>query len=162
MRVPTRRELGLTALGVVAALVAANGLSLLAPVLGVEPVESVLDPYITAQPLVLVAMAVLSLVVVAPAEELLFRGAIQGRLGRAFGAVGAVALSSLVFGAFHVANFESGLVGVAFATSIVVAVGLILGALYERTGNLTVPILVHGVYNFVLLTAAYAAVVGWI
>ncbi|MDR9382041.1 MAG: CPBP family glutamic-type intramembrane protease [Natronomonas sp.] len=38
-------------------------------------------------------------------------------------------------------------------------IGAVFGALYERTGNLAVPILVHAVYNVVLLAISYLAVV---
>jgi hypothetical protein len=158
-RTPTRDELKWTAGGLVAALAVAVGSGLLGGLLGVETVTSVLEPYIVADPAVLLALGALSVVLVAPAEELLFRGAIQTRLGRAFGPVLTVGLASLLFASLHVFNFAGGAVGVVFATATIFAVGVVLGTVYERTGNLAVPVLVHGLYNAVLFGVSYLALV---
>lgn len=100
------------------------------------------------------------MVLVAPAEELLFRGAIQTRLGRAFGPALTVGLSSLLFASIHVLNFAGGATGVLFATATIFTVGAVLGAVYERTGNLAVPVLVHGLYNATLFGLSYLAAAG--
>lgn len=50
-------------------------------------------------------LAVVLGAVVAPIEELLFRGAIQGRLRRAFGPTGAIVGASARFACVHVLNF---------------------------------------------------------
>jgi membrane protease YdiL (CAAX protease family) len=51
---------------------------------------------------------------------------------------------------------------VVFATGVIAVVGAILGIAYERTGNLTVSILAHGLYNAILMTIAYVSAVGWV
>jgi hypothetical protein len=38
---------------------------------------------------------------------------------------------------------------------MITVVGSIFGALYERTGNLVVPILVHATYNTILFGLSY-------
>lgn len=76
-------------------------------------------------------------------EETLFRGALQGGLSPKLGPVGAVAVASLLFGLCHAVNR-------AYAVAATV-LGAWLGGLYALTGNLLVPVLTHGLYDFVAL-----------
>lgn len=100
-------------------------------------------------------MAVISVLVVGPAEELLFRGVVQGLLRRAMAAWPAIALTSVVFGVVHVAAVV-GTTGQAFVYATIAALlGLVLGYTYERTGNLAVPALTHGLYNATLFSLQY-------
>lgn len=161
VRIPTRREAGWTVATVVAALVAANGLYALAGELGLDPARSVIDAGGGLDPVVYLAIGALSIVLVGPAEELLFRGAIQGRLRRSFGPTMSILVASALFASFHVFNFQGSLLSIAFATGIIGVVGAVLGIAYERTGNLAVPILAHGIYNAILTTVAYVFAVGW-
>lgn len=83
-------------------------------------------------------------VVLAPlSEELVFRGFIYAGLRRWLGKWPAVMLASLAFTLvhlqFHWALFFQ-----------IMLLGIILALLYERTRNLLVPILAHGVYNFAI------------
>ncbi|QAU13817.1 CPBP family intramembrane metalloprotease [Halorubrum sp. BOL3-1] len=95
------------------------------------------------------AMIAVSLLVVGPVEELLFRGVVQGGIRRAFDAVPAVLIASLAFGLIHLPAV-SGTTAEQWAyVGVVVVLGSVLGALYEWTDNVVVPGLVHGVYNAV-------------
>lgn len=147
-RVPTRRDLTWIGGGIVVAVVAA--IALLALVDATVGMPGYVAEAESGSATYLVALAVLSLVLVAPAEELLFRGAIQGRLGRAFGVAGSVLGGSLLFATIHLANFTGPLLPVVAAAAVVGAVSLVFGYAYERTGNLVVPVLVHGCYNALL------------
>jgi len=120
--------------------------------------EPVLGAVGAVDPTFLLAMAVLSVVLIAPAEELLFRGAVQGRLRERFGAVPAVAGASLLFGSMHLVNFTGALAPTVATILLLAVVGAVYGAVYERTGNLVVPIAVHATYNVVLLAGTY---LGW-
>jgi membrane protease YdiL (CAAX protease family) len=108
-------------------------------------------------PTFLLGLAVLSVFIVAPAEELLFRGAIQGRLRQSVGPAPAIAVASLLFGSMHVANYAGRLAPILATTGLLVVVGAIFGVLYERTGNLAVPVATHAAYNVVLLVSSYLA-----
>jgi membrane protease YdiL (CAAX protease family) len=93
------------------------------------------------------AMIAVSLAVVGPVEELLFRGVVQGGIRRAFDAVPAVAIASLAFGLVHLPSV-SGTPAERWAyVGIAVALGAGLGAVYEWTDNVVVPGLAHGAYN---------------
>lgn len=161
LRIPSRRDVGWILGTIVAALAAANGLHALAGALGLDPVRSVVDAGGGLDPVLYLVIGVLSIVLVGPAEELLFRGAIQGRLRTAFGPTVSILVASALFASFHVFNFQGSFQAVLFATAIIGVVGAILGVAYERTGNLAVSILAHGLYNATLTAVAYASAVGW-
>jgi membrane protease YdiL (CAAX protease family) len=83
----------------------------------------------------------------APAEELVYRGIVQGRLRAAFDTFGVVILGGLLFGVLH---FLVGLMtqGVSVGGSLywgidTVIPGLVWGYAYERTENPLVPAVTH-------------------
>lgn len=103
----------------------------------------------------------LSILVVGPAEELVFRGAVQGLLRRPWGPGPAIALASLVFGGVHYwAVVGPGPMERLLYVAIAAALGAVLGVVYEWTGNLVVPSLAHGVYNATLFVVQYLDVTG--
>lgn len=77
-------------------------------------------------------------------EEAFFRGAIQGMINGMFGAGPAIILASIAFGLAHYLNWSY-----AVLTGLV---GLYLGLLFSWSGNLWIPMLVHGLYDFIALT----------
>ena len=160
LSVPTTRELKWVGGGVVVTVVAAFGLLALSNALGVEPVESVIEAPILANPTLLLVLAGLSIVVVAPAEELLFRGVVQGRLRRTFGAPVAIGVASLLFASVHLLNLVTVGSGAVVMVGVIFVVALVLGVAYERTGNLAVPILVHGAYNTTLFLVSFVSLGG--
>jgi len=151
---PSARELGWALAGVVAALVVAIVVSAVLAALDLVP-ESVLGDAVVSDPNLVLGLAVLSIVLVAPAEEFLFRGVIQGRLRRSLGPVGAVVGSSLLFGSLHLGNYTGETAAVVAGALLIACVGTVFGILYERTENLAVPIVAHGVYNTVLMMLSY-------
>nr|WP_303647111.1 CPBP family intramembrane glutamic endopeptidase [Haloarchaeobius salinus] len=93
-----------------------------------------------------------NLLLIGPAEELLFRGVIQGRLRESFGPALAIGITSLGFALSHVPSYWIGgsdllTSGVFFALLGIAAGGIILGGIYERTKNLIVVALIHGLIN---------------
>jgi membrane protease YdiL (CAAX protease family) len=57
----------------------------------------------------------------------------------------------------HLANYSGSLPCVVAGALLIAAVGAVLGAVYERTGNLVVPILAHASYNVVQVMTSYLA-----
>jgi membrane protease YdiL (CAAX protease family) len=104
-------------------------------------------------------LGVASILLVGPAEELLFRGAIQGRLRRAFGPVGAIVITSLLFVPLHLPTYSGSAIAIAAFMVIVFVASAVLGYVYERTGNLAINALIHGLYNAALAISAYLALV---
>ena len=107
----------------------------------------------------LLALVVVSLLVIGPSEELLFRGVIQRYLSGVFSRASAVLVTSVLFAAVHAPTFAmatSGLTSVVAAATIF-AISVTLGYSYALTDNLVVPTVVHGVYDATLFGLAYVA-----
>jgi membrane protease YdiL (CAAX protease family) len=151
---PTLREIGVALAGVLAALVVVTVTSAVFAALGLVP-GSVIGDAAFEDPMLLLGLAALSVVLVAPAEEFLYRGVVQGRLRWSFGPVGAVVASSLLFGSIHLGNYTGNTAAVVSGAVVIACGGLVFGTLYERTRNLSVPIVAHAVYNTLLLVLAF-------
>ena len=82
-------------------------------------------------------------------EELLFRGVFQTWLATMGTMIGAILLSNLVFGLLHFRTF--------LYAVIAGAVGIYLGVFHAATGNLLVPIIIHGLYDALALGYAKRA-----
>lgn len=77
-------------------------------------------------------------------EELLFRGVIQAGLEQLTGTATGLVLASLIFGLLH---------AITPAYFILATImGLYLGLLYQLTGNLLIPCLVHALYDWAAIT----------
>jgi membrane protease YdiL (CAAX protease family) len=76
-------------------------------------------------------------------EEMLFRGALQGALTRGTGPWVALAIASMLFGIVHA-------VTPSYAV-LATLMGAYLGWLWQLTGNILTPIVVHALYDFVAL-----------
>ncbi|MCA9517313.1 MAG: CPBP family intramembrane metalloprotease [Myxococcales bacterium] len=81
------------------------------------------------------------------AEEILFRGFLYRNLRDVLGRTGAVFFSGFVFGAVHLDPER--LVPLA-------GLGMVLAVLYEWSGALAVPIVVHGLWNLLQLISVWA------
>lgn len=111
----------------------------------------ILRPSAPIQPLNgwnLLFIAIVMLAVVAPAEELIFRGilqrVLQGGVGRWYG----ILLAGLIYGVMHAGY------GIAELILFTGAVGVALGFLYDRTNDFGLVVLIHGLTN-VFLFAVY-------
>jgi membrane protease YdiL (CAAX protease family) len=152
-----RRWVALGLGGALTVWLASTGVS---QVLNVEAPTSTVTTAFT-EPWALVAFAVLGVVFVPLAEEVLFRGAIQRRLGRTLGRWPAVVLASFAFLSVHLLNYVGGSVlglGLAFGTLFTVSV--VIGYVYERADSLSVPVVVHVTYNAVVFAVGLAGLLG--
>ncbi|MFP4054166.1 MAG: CPBP family intramembrane glutamic endopeptidase [Phycisphaerae bacterium] len=91
---------------------------------------------------------VVSAGVLAPvSEEVFFRGLVQSMFRRhGAGPWGAIVTTSLIFGAIHVPNFQD--------VAPLVVLSLAMGYCYERTGRLLPSILIHAIFNCLMLIEA--------
>ncbi len=120
--------------------------------------NAIVDPALDGFRDTLLVLVPLSILVIGPAEELLFRGVLQRYLTESFSTASAIALTSLLFALAHVptsllATPDPLAVGVAGA--VLFGISALLGVLYDRTQNLVIPMLVHGLYDAVLFGTAY-------
>lgn len=151
---PIRRSMGYVVGGTGLALMIGMGMWLLLDDLGSAP-ESVIEEVAAIDPVFLLVVAVLSMLLVAPVEEYLFRGVIQGRLRESLGPIPAILGASLLFGSLHFANYIGSPIEILAGVGVITCVGIVFGTLYELTDNLAVPIAVHGIYNVVLSLWSY-------
>ena len=98
------------------------------------------------QPELIVPGLVVMFLIMAPMEELLYRGAIHDTLEGTIGSPGRVLVGGLLFGGMHL-FVSGGLISLLLSTVL----GLLLAAGYERTKNLTVPIAAHAGYWLLLV-----------
>lgn len=114
----------------------------------------------SGDPTYFLIMVPVSILFVGPAEELLFRGAVQGRLRQSWGVWPAILTATVLFGLVHIPAITGGF-GAQLSYALLVAVlGLLLGYLYEYTGNILVPSLIHGAYNATLFGMLYLLEIG--
>jgi membrane protease YdiL (CAAX protease family) len=86
-----------------------------------------------------IALAVLSLVVIAPlVEEIVFRGLLFGALAARLGVIASAAVTALLFGAVH---------GDPVLFPTLAAMGFVTALAYAGTGNLWVAIALHAINN---------------
>lgn len=157
---PSGRELLAGVAAAVLLVVVGQAALRLVPGAGVEDLSSALGRE-GVDPAVLLAFAVVAVVLVGPAEELLFRGGVQGTLRLAFGRWPAIVGASALFTAVHApALVGQRLLAGTAALAVVGVVSLVLGYAFERTGSLVVPVLVHSLYDGLLLGGAYLVVTG--
>jgi hypothetical protein len=93
-------------------------------------------------------MIILAAVVLAPfGEELLFRGVLQSMLRRYLHSPWvAISITSVLFAAIHYPFIDS--------LPALFALSLVLGCSYERTGRLYSPIMIHMLFNLVMVIDA--------
>lgn len=111
------------------------------------------------EPVLFLYLVPVTILFVAPAEELLFRGAVQGLFRQAWGVLPAILLAS---GLFAVAHFLAlGADGSRLVTiGVIFALGLILATVYELSESLLVSAAVHAGWNVIVFAWEYAAVTG--
>ena len=89
-------------------------------------------------------------------EELYFRGLLQGQLVQRCGPWIAIAATSIVFGAAHIAN-DPGVAGLLLALTVG-ASGLVLGVVRHLTGRLGSSMVTHAMFNATALPCSWRPV----
>ena len=153
LSIPSLRDLAWVGGGFVLLFAVAYGLSLLITLLGLETATNAVVEMGRRDPQIFLYMIPISFLFIGPGEELVFRGVVQGLLRKAYGVVPAVLIASVLFGVAH----YLALVGQGRVTYIAIAtgLGLVLGAVYERTGNVVVPAVIHGAWNAMLFAVQW-------
>jgi len=137
--------LGLTALTITATYIAAQiSSSLLTP-----PAEylSRLEQFLPKNQLELFLSVIMSYLVVAPGEELVFRGVIHAELANSLEKRVATLLSAIIFAASHLDIYRL------FPTLVL---GLLTGYSLNKTGSLFPSLIIHGSNNAVAYLISYA------
>jgi membrane protease YdiL (CAAX protease family) len=157
VRVPSLRELLIVLGGWVLIFGSLIVISLLVQATGAQPAENQLGEVARQLPAIIPILIVVMFLVVGPSEEILFRGVVQGRLRETLSAAPAIVLASGIFALVHWFALAGGSSGRLLTVGILFFPSLVFGAVYEYTGNLVVPALLHGLHNSVLLALLWVA-----
>ncbi|TVP80600.1 type II CAAX endopeptidase family protein [Thioalkalivibrio sp.] len=158
LRWPTSNDLRWIAGGSALALAALSVGLLVVSLLGLGVGEHRIHEIGVEHPEVFLLLIPLSFLLIGPGEELLFRGLVQGRLRQAFGAGASIALASVTFAALHVVALSGPLAARLTTVAVLVLPSLVFGLAYERSGNIAVPAVIHGIYNAILFAVSFAAI----
>lgn len=157
---PTAPELTGAVMASVGLAAVGQAALLLVPEAGIDDMSSAVART-GPDPVVFLGLAVTAVVLVGPAEELLFRGAVQGTLRRVFGRRAAITGASVLFTAVHVPVFGDTRPTAVLAVLGVVFLGsVVLGYAFEQTGSLVVPTVIHSLYDGLLLVTGYLLATG--
>ncbi|GAB7094750.1 CPBP family intramembrane metalloprotease [Halolamina litorea] len=161
LRFPTIKEFGLVIGALVASFVYLVVVGMIRQSTGTDAASNQVANMAMENPEIVLYLLPGAYLLIGPGEELLFRGVVQNRLREEFSAVPGVIIASVIFAGIHVTS----LVGPDVWSVLVSVLGLmgpslLLGALYEYTRNLVVPILVHGTYDAIIFLALYAVATG--
>lgn len=158
IRTPTLRDVAWTVAGVVVIFGALFTIGFVFTATGVETSDHGSFERAQENPEILLVLIPASILVIGPFEELLYRNVIQKGLYETFSRFGAVVVASVIFALVHAPAYGiagEGVGDVIASLSVVFGLALVLGTVYERTENLLVPGVVHGLYNAIVFANLY-------
>lgn len=160
IRVPTLRDIGWIVGGFIVLGGLLVGISQLLGLLGIELAQNDVVSTASQEPIAFLLLVPLSILLVGPGEELLYRGVIQGSLAESFHVGRAIVLASALFAVIHVFSLLGSGAGVAAYIGFVFVLATVLGTTYVLSDNLLVPAAIHGLYNAAQFGLAYVQAVG--
>lgn len=158
---PSLRDLGYVIVGVGVLFGALILISIIFTKLGIQGSEHemIQNAKTNQETAILLALVPLSVLVVGPTEELFYRNIVQKSLYEHFDRRQAVVIASVIFTLIHLPAYAtSSPLNIGSSLLAILVLSLILGEWYRRTENLTVPILVHGLFNAIQFYIVYAEV----
>lgn len=163
LRWPTLRDGGWILGGLAAIIVVSLLAEIVVSLFGSGSATNISNAAAVENPVFIYSVFIIgNLLFIAPIEEFLFRGVIQGRLRESFGVVAAITLTSVGFGLTHIPSYWFGgsdllSVGVWGAVLGISATSLVLGYIYERTNSLLTVSIIHGLVNTIGIGLALLA-----
>jgi len=157
---PTTKQVGIIVAGTLLLLGGMYSLNWILQAIDLAPGANQAVLAGAGDPTYLLLMIPISILFVGPAEELLFRGAVQGRLRESWGVWPAIIVATVLFGLVHVLAVDGGLSDQLPYALVAAMLGIPLGYLYEYTRNIVVPAVIHGVYNATLFGMLYLGEIG--
>lgn len=156
--VPGLRDLKYVVGAYVAAFVALYAISIVLTLTSTEAASNTGATTALENPGIIPYLIPLQLLLIGPGEELLFRGVIQNRLREQFAAWPAILIASLTFAPAHILALSGGPTAILVSVGVLFVPSIAFGFIYERTGNIVVPALTHGLYNATLFTLMWVVV----
>jgi len=160
VRRPTRGDLKWLAIGFAALLALYFSSSAILSALGRQGADSLIAEQGSGQPIYYLYLIPVTVLLVGPTEELVFRGIVQGLFRRAYGTRVAIIAASGIFAAVHLSSYSGD--GLFVTLGMILVLGGTLGVVYEKSENLVVPAVVHGLFNTAQFAGLYATETGLI
>lgn len=159
--IPTLRGCGYIVGGVLLNLGASLGVSLITSIFGLPPGgNSTVSRVLAGGTATAIVFIVLVVLLVGPAEELLYRNIIQKRLSEDFSTSVALFLAGALFALSHVPNvYDPNATAMISPLLSNWAAGIIYGGIYIRTRSIVPAMLAHGFYNAVVVGLVVLGVV---
>ncbi|WP_435359542.1 CPBP family intramembrane glutamic endopeptidase [Haloarchaeobius sp. DFWS5] len=161
---PSLRDVGLALGGFVVLLLGFFAVTQLFTILGINTAQhsTTESASQSGNPALLLPLIPLSLLIIGPGEELLYRNVIQKSLYPKLGKPAAVGVASVIFALVHIPAYAAGGAGWAAVGStllVIFVLSLVLGGSYALSGNILVPAFIHGLYNALSFYATYTQMV---
>lgn len=123
--------------------------------------HSTIEQASQGNPEILLVLIPITLVVIGPCEELIFRNIVQKSLYDTFSRPAAVVVASVVFALVHFSAYAGGGFGATLGSlTTLFTLSIVLGAVYSRTDNILVPAFVHGMLNAIQFASLYVELTG--
>ncbi|MFC6906888.1 type II CAAX endopeptidase family protein [Halalkalicoccus tibetensis] len=153
LSIPDFRDLLAIVGGVVSLFVVLVGVYLVQTAFGIQSADHGLVKRGMQNPELLLILVPLSILLVGPGEELLFRDVIQQLLRFRFGTIIGITIASVIFSVAHVGSLSGEGLVPTLVTYILLSV--ILGVSYEYSENLVVPSMIHRLFNAIQFLVIY-------
>lgn len=160
LRFPTLRDVGWVVLGLIGLIFSLVVVAGILSQFGLEQAENVSLVSGRENPELLLYLIPIALFLNGPAEEFIFRGLLQGLFREAYGLVPGIALSAGLFGVVHILALSGAGSSIVVTLATLTVLGALLGAVYEKTQNLLVPALIHGLFNAIQFLLFYLQTTG--
>ncbi|MFB6196668.1 MAG: lysostaphin resistance A-like protein [Halobacteriaceae archaeon] len=158
IRIPSFTDIEFAIGSFVLAFVAAIVFSIIISTTGSETASNQAAEIALENPWIIPYLIPAMLLIVGPGEELLYRGVLQGTFRQKFNKWPSILLANLLFAPAHVPALQGSIQAVFLTISFLTLPGIIFGYAYERTENLIVPALAHGLYNATLFGLIYLSI----
>lgn len=150
---PGLRDLAWIVGGLLALFGVLIGTTIVQTTFGIESAQHSIVTSGLQNPEILLVLIPLSILLVGPGEELLFRGVIQQLLRLRLGVPIGIAIASAIFSVAHLGSLTGE--GVVLTLITYLALSIILGVSYEYSNTLVVPAMIHGLFNAIQFGALY-------
>ncbi|ERG95496.1 CPBP family intramembrane glutamic endopeptidase [Haloquadratum walsbyi] len=157
-RIPSLRDIAFSFGGYVASLILLIIAVTIISTIGAETAPNTAAQAGMENPEILLLLIPASFLLIAPGEELLYRGIVQNRLCETLPVSIAIVLASLIFASIHYFSLAGAPQARLVSISVLVLPTLVFGTVYELTDNLVVPVLIHGAYNATLFSLLYVSI----
>lgn len=156
--IPNKRDMLFVLYGTVGLFLISFVSNAILQLLEIQSAENMVSQVGAENPTVMLLMIPVAILVIGVYEEFIFRAIAHETFRPLFGTGGAIVISAVLFSLIH----ASSLIGSGIVPTLVVLFGLgaFLGYLYERTENIVVPMLVHGLYDAILFGSLYVTQTG--